>query len=243
MTSQTLVALAKKQIGTKESPPSSNHVKYNTAYYGSSVSGKRYPWCCVFVWWLFRKGKATALFYGGEKTASCGALARYAKQHGQYVTKDYKPGDLVFFHFGKGTIVHIGIVESVRSSGTLITIEGNTGTTNDANGGAVMRRVRKISLVAGAYRPDYDGEEDDDVKRYRLLQDIPQGFQSAIKLLMDAGILQGTETDLETKSPVLDLTHEQVRTLILVYRGGGFDAKLMQEGLPPAVNTNGSIDA
>lgn len=31
-------------------PRSSNHVTFNTDFYGRSVSGPAYPWCCTFVW-------------------------------------------------------------------------------------------------------------------------------------------------------------------------------------------------
>ena len=52
---QTLLELARGELGTRESPAGSNRVKYNTAYYGREVSGAAYPWCCVFIWWLFRE--------------------------------------------------------------------------------------------------------------------------------------------------------------------------------------------
>lgn len=234
MTKEKILALAKAELGVMESPAGSNKVKYNTEYYGGEVSGSQYPWCCVFLWWLFHHCDAKELFYGGEKTASCGTLARYGQANGLYVTEDYHVGDLVFFHFGGTTIVHIGVVEQVRESGSLVTIEGNTGTASEDNGGCVMRRVRPLSYVAGAYRPVYEQEEEETVT-YRLLSDIPEAFRGTMELLVEAGILQGTHTDVETQSPVVNLTHEQVRTLVLVYRGGGFDAKLIQEDLPPAV--------
>ena len=47
-----------------------------------------------------------------------------------------------------------------------------------------------------------------------------------IEKLMDAGIIQGDGSDSTGNGDVIDLTHEQVRTLVFVYRGGGFDAKL-----------------
>ena len=28
--------------------------KYNTAFYGREVSGRAYPWCMAFIWWVFR---------------------------------------------------------------------------------------------------------------------------------------------------------------------------------------------
>ncbi|MEG2176539.1 MAG: CHAP domain-containing protein, partial [Oscillibacter sp.] len=127
-------------------------------YYGREVSGPAYPWCCVFLWWLFQEAGLAALFYGGGKTASCGALCRYAKAHGQYVERAYQPGDLAFFCFSGDTIQHIGLVERAAADGTLVTIEGNTGPGNDANGGQVQRRRRSPQCVRGAYRPDYEEE-------------------------------------------------------------------------------------
>ena len=52
---------------------------------------------------------------------------------------------------------------------------------------------------------------------------------------MTAGIIQGDGSDPTGNGDVINLTHEQVRTLIFVYRGGGFDAKLRATGLPAAV--------
>ena len=75
---------------------------------------------------------------------------------GQIVTGDYKPGDIVFFDFSgkRKKTEHCGIVTEVSGS-TVTTMEGNTGTGNDANGGAVMRRTRRVGLVTCAIRPGY----------------------------------------------------------------------------------------
>ena len=150
-----LLALARRELAVTEDPKGSNRVKYNTAYYGWEVSGDSYPWCCVFLWWLFREAGAPELFYGGGKTASCGTLASYARRNGMFVSGNYRPGDLVFLRFRGTAIEHIGIVEKTEADGTLVTIEGNTGTTNDANGGAVMRRSRKENVITCAVRPEF----------------------------------------------------------------------------------------
>ena len=164
MTASKVLAVAAAQLGTKESPAGSNRVKYNTAYYGREVSGDAYPWCCVFQWWLFREAGAPELFYGGCKTASCTTLYQYYRQCGQTVsTQDARPGDLIFFTFSEGDRQqgirnHVGICVD-NETGYITTIDGNTGTTNEANGGAVMRRKRAWSYVTGVARPRYEEEQ------------------------------------------------------------------------------------
>ena len=164
-TAQQLLDIARAELGTKESPAGSNNVMYNTAYYGREVYDglwdTEFPWCVVFLWWCFRQAGAAELFYGGSKTASCRQLLSYHKR--QAVT-DYQPGDIIFYNFhGKTTAEHVGICESAGGS-SIVTIEGNTGVGNDANGGAVMRRTRSLGQIVGAYRPKYE-EDDMDVEK------------------------------------------------------------------------------
>jgi hypothetical protein len=162
MTADKLLALARSYLGVTEQPPGSNQVIFNTAYYGRPVSGSAYPWCCVFLWYLFREAGATQLFFGGGKTASCTTLYQYYKGQKQTVpVRQAKPGDLVFFVFdgnNKGIMNHVGICESMEGE-YITTIDGNTGTTDEANGGAVMRRRRSIRFVGGVARPRYEKEE------------------------------------------------------------------------------------
>lgn len=157
MTAAKLIELARRELGTAELPPGSNRVKYNTAYYGREVSGDAYPWCCVFLWWLFRESGCPELFFGGERTASCNTLADWARRHGRFFKTDVSPGDVVFLGFDGGGISHVGLVEQVRANGALVTIEGNTGA-EDADGGAVRRRVRLRQHFRGVYRPAYKEE-------------------------------------------------------------------------------------
>lgn len=158
MTAEKILKLARGEIGIKESPAGSNRVKYNTAYYGREVSGSNLHWCAVFIWWLFQQAGASALYFGGEKTAYCPALLNYHRS--QKVADGYKPGDIIFFNFQGGfNAQHVGVCESF--DGTYITtIDGNTGTANEANGGAVMRRTRNKRYIIGAYRPKYEEAEE-----------------------------------------------------------------------------------
>ena len=156
MEAKTIISKAVSQIGVKENPSGSNKVKYNTEYYGTPVEGKDYPWCCAFVWWVFKECGASKLFFGGEKTAYCPAVETYYKKKGQWFTSNPKAGDLVLFDFtGKGVAEHIGILEKVNSDGTYSVIEGNTSTASNDNGGKVMRRTRNRSVIRGFARPEY----------------------------------------------------------------------------------------
>ena len=148
-----IINIAKKEIGTKEYPKNSNKVKYNTEYYGRAVSGSAYPWCCAFVWWVFKQAGASSLFFEGQKTAYCPTLMNFYKKKGQ-LSNIPKVGSLAFFQFDTdANPEHIGIVIKVNSDGTVTTIEGNTAVGNDSNGGEVMERVRKKSLIMGYAYP------------------------------------------------------------------------------------------
>lgn len=179
-----ILDIAAAEIGTTEEPPHSNHVKYNTAFYGSEVSGGAYPWCCAFVWWVFRQANAAELFYGGQRTASCTELYRYYLKEGQTIpAAQAQPGDLVFFVFDgnkKGVMNHIGICESC-ADGHISTIDGNTGTESDANGGHVMRRKRPLGYVGGVARPWY--KEEDDMTEDQVRKIVQTAVDTAVKSL------------------------------------------------------------
>ena len=152
-TRRAVLRIAEWQEGVVEMPSGSNKVKYNDAYYGGTVSGKAYAWCMVFVWWVFREAGFN-LWKTASSTAFVNRYRVYAPK--QIATGNFRPGDIVFFDFsgGRKKTEHTGIVLEVNGS-TVTTIEGNTGTGNDANGGAVMRRTRRVGLVTCAIRPGY----------------------------------------------------------------------------------------
>ena len=57
-TAEKVLRIAQGELGTKERPANSNQVKYNTWYYGREVSGPAYPWCMVFLQWVFHQAEA-----------------------------------------------------------------------------------------------------------------------------------------------------------------------------------------
>lgn len=142
--------IAELQLDYAEHPAGSNMTKY-----GEWMGLNGQPWCLSFVVWVFHK--AGFQLY---KTGSCTSLVnRYlAASPRQIILKDFKPGDIVFFDFTgqKNKTEHVGIVKSVSpTGGTLTTIEGNTSTGNNCNGGMVMERKRRICYVTCAIRPNY----------------------------------------------------------------------------------------
>ena len=209
-TINSLLELARRQLGVKEDPPGSNKVKYNTWYYGREVSGAAYPWCMVFVQWVFDRASVKL----PTRTASCGALMRAAQAAGCWVTKGYRPGDVVIYDFPGGAATdHCGIVEAVDDS-RVSAIEGNTSSASDADGGAVERRARRLSLIAGAVRPTFDEEVEE--MRYNTVAECPDWARETVQKLIDKGYLGGDGQSL-------DLSRDMVRILVIQDRAGSFD--------------------
>lgn len=149
MNAKQLIDRAKAELGTMESPPNSNNVKYNTWYYGHPVNGASYPWCATFISWLFKPEQGLC-----KKTASCLEMLEWFEKRGQIV-KSPQAGDIVFFKYPTNNrrTNHVGLVVSVNGN-VINTIEGNTSTTSQDNGGKVMQRNRYSNIVAYA-RPKY----------------------------------------------------------------------------------------
>lgn len=159
---QKVVNTALAEVGNKES--GSNMNKYGAEYGNNGVA-----WCCIFVWWVFKHAGASALFYGGNKCASCTTLMNWYKNKGQQVS-DIKPGDLLFFNFdsnpNRNKAKHIGIAVSASNGSTVQTVEGNTSSTNSGsqeNGEGVYKKTRKLGQIICVIRPAYAGATFDTV--------------------------------------------------------------------------------
>ena len=156
-TANDFVAVAASQIGVKENPAGSNHVKYGE-WYGLDYN----PWCDMFVSWCADQVGALGIV---GKFAYCPSHVNYAKKLGRWLDREEKPqkGDIVFFSNGSRAC-HVGIVESRNGSASVTTIEGNTSVSSNDNGGAVMRRTRSYGVkgskwfIMGFFRPAWDGQ-------------------------------------------------------------------------------------
>lgn len=192
-TANQLLTIARKQLGICENPPSSNNVRYNTWYYGREVMGSAYPWCMVFVQWVFAQAGVKL----PVRTASCGALMNAAKAAGCWVTTDFRPGDVVIYDFSgkQKTTQHCGIVEIPLPDYGVQAIEGNTsqGGGSQDNGGMVCRKNRAGKYIMGAVRPEFDPEKkEDEMPIYKTINDVPGWYRPAVQKAVDKGALNGT---------------------------------------------------
>ncbi|MET7427079.1 peptidoglycan-binding protein [Dactylosporangium sp. NPDC005555] len=140
-----MLAQARKLLGTGEQPPGSNH-NLITSWYGFDGA-----WCDMAVSYAAAHSDNLSAVMG--KFAYTVAHAQAFKNAGRwhYGLGGIRPGDVVFFDWGgSGSIAnidHVGLVEAVRSNGTIVTLEGNTSD-------LFLRRVRS-SCIVGYGRPAY----------------------------------------------------------------------------------------
>lgn len=200
MTAEKVLAIARGELGNTEKPAGSNRTKYGKWF---GLDG--YAWCMMFVMWCF--GQAGALKLLPKRTASCGDLMRAAKAAGCWVTKDYRPGDVVIYNFPGGAATdHTGIVEKVTLTG-VVAIEGNTSQAgSQSNGGMVCRKTRPYSQIVGVVRPNYQ-------KEAKHMDNTPSpAHKEGVEWAKKNGILTGDAAgDLKLTEPV---TRQQLCTML-----------------------------
>ena len=176
-----VIQTASRELGYTEAPPNSNRTKYGAAY---GLDG--YPWCVIFLWWVFMMAGLQELFFGGGKTASCGALMRYYQAQGRWYRSGWQPGDIVILNFsGTTDTEHCGLVTETHPDGSITTVEGNTTPGLEGsqdNGGSVARKRRYPRNILGACRPDYaaaadyEGHWAEEAIRWAIVNGILQGY-------------------------------------------------------------------
>ena len=146
---QHALAEALRHVGVRESPAGSNRTMFGRWF---GVNGV--PWCAIFVSYCFDVGAGVVLCRGwhgagvGKRgVAYVPTLAAWLRATGRAV-RTPEPGDLVVFDWDGGVPDHVGIVIRPLADGGLETVEGNTGTASDSDGGEVMRRRRRVEQVA-----------------------------------------------------------------------------------------------
>jgi len=135
-------------LGYKENPANSNNTMFGQ-WYGVNYQ----PWCAIFCTYCYEvKAGGSPSFSKGWHYAYVPYIVADArmKKNGLSVTRDPMPGDMVCFDWRyDGTYDHVGIFEKWLSGRLQFqSVEGNTGTYNNSNGGEVMRRQRSIGQAA-----------------------------------------------------------------------------------------------
>lgn len=124
-----VMAVAAREVGTRESPPGSNRGPRVGEYQAStSLGGTGWPWCAAFVTWVLARA--------GVETSWCSAstwlMWSAARDRGLTITAPV-PGCVIIWPG-----VHVGLVDAVHGNGTVSTIEGNSGD-------MVARRTRSVT--------------------------------------------------------------------------------------------------
>jgi hypothetical protein len=146
------LAEAVQHIGVKETPAGSNRTPFGRWF---GVDGVQ--WCNVFVSYAFGVGAKYTICQGfraaGVYPKGCTYVPTteaWLRATGMWVGRTTPlPGDIAVFNWDGGVADHIGIVEQDLGDGRFACIEGNTADGADSDGGAVMRRTRRLSQVNG----------------------------------------------------------------------------------------------
>ncbi len=161
-TRQKMVEYQLSQVGIGDYR-GNNNVKYNTWYYGRTISGAGYPWCMAFQ--SYCANQLGVLGTAVPKTASCAVAVNWYKNKGQFQYSRYyggsytpKAGDLVFY-YSNGSFSHVGLITAAPINGYLQTVEGNVAC-SDGNYKAVKftnnsKRTINNSYVYGYGTPVY----------------------------------------------------------------------------------------
>ena len=176
----------------------------------------------MFVQWVYHEAGADLPF----RTASCGALLRWYREHQpECVTDDPVPGCVVIFDFPGGAPTdHTGIYIG-RTNTKITTIDGNTGSNSDASGGWVQQKTRTLDYANPTYIIPRELKEEKRMDRYDNMAEIraalPWAAETAEKLIR-AGALTGKSGwyDGDGNPTGLDLSEDMLRLLVINDRMG-----------------------
>lgn len=173
-----------------------------------------------------------------NKTNLYGVKSNEAKEAHEKAVTELKSGNWVISCMGKGNWTQSGhyvLAYGLEENKVLINDPGSTKSGRIRADINLWQSQVKYYWIVDA---DYISEEEEvSVVRYERLKDIPNnsGFRDIIEILMNAKIINGDGSDASGNNDVIDLSLDQVRTFVMLYRGGAFDRKLIEMKMQPAV--------
>jgi hypothetical protein len=160
-TRDRIIEIALAEVGTRETPPGLNQVKYNDWFYGRPVKDTekyKYYWCMAYVSWVY--AQALKPLYGGDYPRGFCSVPNCLKHYRKMgeITTDPQPGDIVIYDWqqrpDKSNVFnadHVGIfVKWVEPGKVFQAVEGNTSDSNagsQSNGDGVFVRTRDARFV------------------------------------------------------------------------------------------------
>lgn len=159
-TANDVLDAARAEIGYNRYNDPETGTKYGR-WYASLVGNSYYgangvPYCAMFVSWVMNKVGASC---AGVPGAYCPTMLNAAKNVGAVIGNKQScvAGDVAYFNWDGGVVDHVGFIEKNMGSYAQ-TIEGNTSSSSNANGGQVARRTRAWSCIEAVVRPSYNGK-------------------------------------------------------------------------------------
>lgn len=157
---ESLVSMAKSQIGIKERSSGSDDILYNDWYYGRRVNNNgvsaRYAWCAVFVSWCAKEaGISNSIIPWTAGTTDMKNKLINSGGVSHLKGSGYRPqsGDIVFF--GSNASQHVGIVE-YSTQDRVYYIDGNNTQTNP-HGVHYSNCSLSYGSLWGFVTPNYSG--------------------------------------------------------------------------------------
>lgn len=157
---QKMLELARKEIGVTEINGTNCGKRVNeykaTTWLPATQS---WPWCAAFICWLVKmameaEGIKESKTFKRPRTAGAFDFENWSQSQGSETNtkkphkNDLLPGDIVVFKFS-----HIGIVEGAPDKEGVVTcIEGNTNGAGSREGGAVLRKRRRVDQIRSRIR-------------------------------------------------------------------------------------------
>lgn len=186
MSRSKIIEIARKKLGTEESPANSNKTKYGKWY---GLDG--HAWCAMFVSWVFdQAGTPLGKIQTSKGYHHCQGAHNYFRNEGR-ATNNPQKGDIVLFDWNNDNWAdHTGIfVQWTNNAKTkFLCLEGNTSPSDNRNGGMVMERERRRESVKSFASPVvFEGFIEEESSGNLKIGDRGSEVVEAQKLLDDLG--------------------------------------------------------